>query len=158
MDMSIGKRKIVVLIYTFALLVSLPFARIVWDYIGDELGYIILIGLYISSIVYIYYRYKNIIVLGIILLLSVAIFKIIPLPIERVHFIEYGILGWIVWWAVGNTKNRFLLAIVYILAISVLDEIIQKILPNRVFDIRDIWMNISGGCIGLLLRAYLHTN
>ena len=147
-------RWVVVVLYTLILLATLPFARIMWDWIGTERGYVLLIGLYCSAIGYMYFRYKNILIIGLAFLIILAIFKIIPLPIERIHFIEYGLLGWLVWWTIGERKWGFIMALGYIVAISILDEIIQGMLPNRVYDIRDIWMNAVGGSLGLVLGIY----
>lgn len=144
----------VVVLYTLIILATLPFVRNVWDWVGESRGYILLISLYCGAAGFIYIRYKNILFLGLIFLISLAIFKLIPLPIERIHFIEYGVLGWLVWRAAGEKKWGFVIALGYIVVISVLDEVIQGILPNRFYDIRDIWMNIVGGCIGLVLRMH----
>lgn len=154
MDMSNGKRWIVVVIYTLIILATLPFVRNVWDWVGEWQGYILLIGLYLGAAGFIYIRYKNILFVGLIFLISLAIFKLIPLPIERIHFIEYGVLGWLVWRAAGDKKWGFAVALVYIIAISVLDEAIQGILPSRYYDLRDIWMNILGGSLGLVIGRY----
>ena len=147
-------RRVIILLYTLLILATLPLARTVWDWIGAEWGYVVLLGLYCGAAGFMYSRYRNILILALMVLVSLAIFKIIPLPIERIHFIEYGILGWLVWRASGKGKRGFALSMGYILAISVLDEVIQGILPNRVYDIRDIWMNVTGGCIGLVLGIY----
>lgn len=147
-------RWIVVILYTLILLVTLSVARNVWEWIGAKQAYIVLIVLYCGAVGFIYYRYKNILVIGLLLLISIAIFRLIPLPVERIHFIEYGILGWLVWWAAGKRKWGLITALGYIIAISILDEVIQGILPNRVYDIRDILMNVAGGGLGLALRIY----
>lgn len=146
----------IILLYTLLILATLPFARIVWDWIGEGWGYVMLIALYSIAGGFIYFRYRNMFILGLIILVVLAIFKIIPLPIERIHFIEYGVLGWLVWWASSKRKWSLAISMGYILTISVLDEVIQGILPNRVYDIRDIWMNVVGGSLGLVLGIYTY--
>lgn len=142
------KKWLIVVAYTILILATLPWARNLWDLAGDRNGFYILAGLYICSAGFLYIRYKNIFIIGLLGSIGFAIFKLIPLPIERIHFIEYGILGWLSYWA--GSKKAFL----YVVTIGIIDELIQGILPNRYFDIRDIFMNVIGGCIGIFMRLY----
>ena len=76
--------------------------------------------------------------------------------VERLHFLEYGILGIIVFWAVGYpTGYRLFLAFMGVVAAGGVDEMIQYFLPNRYWDIRDIWFNALGGGLGLWLGVLL---
>lgn len=152
--MSIGKRWMVVVLYTIFIFATLPFTRTWWNWVGPKMGYMGLIGLYCVSTVYIYYRCKSILIIGVFFVISITIFRTIQLPIERIHFIEYGLLGWMTCWAVESRKSRFFTALLFISLIGVLDEGIQWILPMRVFDWRDIWMNMIGGNLGLFLGFY----
>ena len=76
--------------------------------------------------------------------------------VERIHFIEYAVLGLLVSRAVGV---RTLSGIIYtgclITLIGAVDEIIQWFLPNRVGDMRDVFMNSVGGLSGLWLGRFL---
>jgi len=72
-------------------------------------------------------------------------------PAERIHFLEYGILGVLIFKATGKGTKQNIFAIILLVIIAVIDELIQYVLPNRVGDIRDIVMNITGGTIGLWL-------
>lgn len=146
--MSNNKRWWVVVAYTLLVLASLPWARQMWDFVGDRDGFFILIGLYVCSVGILYIRLRNIFFIGLLGIVAIAIFKVIPLPIERIHFIQYGILGWLSYWAGGRK------AFLYVVAIGIIDELIQGILPNRHFDIRDIFMNIIGGGIGIVIGIY----
>ncbi len=74
-------------------------------------------------------------------------------PAERFHFLEYGLLGILILRASVRTvpdrwATTFGRAALVLLTIGVVDEIIQFALPNRVFDLRDIWFNIYGGLLG----------
>ncbi|MGI9584050.1 MAG: VanZ family protein [Acidimicrobiia bacterium] len=70
------------------------------------------------------------------------------IPEERSHLIEYGIVAILVHEAL---KERFagrygvlkpaMLAIAITAVIGTVDELIQAVLPNRVFDIRDVAFN-----------------
>lgn len=80
---------------------------------------------------------------------------------ERIHILEYGLLGWL---ATGdafsegvysdkkkNVKN-FVLCIGFVFFVGVIDEVYQWILPSRVGDIRDVLFNAAGGLWGVILR------
>lgn len=67
---------------------------------------------------------------------------------ERTHLFEYGLVAALVHeallerWGNGRLQpNPTLLALLISFFLGFLDEIIQAILPNRVFDIRDIFFN-----------------
>ncbi|WP_420642035.1 VanZ family protein [Candidatus Leptofilum sp.] len=67
---------------------------------------------------------------------------------ERTHLFEYGLVAALVHEALlerkGNGRlhpNPALLALIISFCLGFLDETIQAILPNRVFDIRDIFFN-----------------
>ena len=76
--------------------------------------------------------------------------------VERIHFIEYAVLGILISRAV-NVIN--LQGIIYtgflVTLIGAVDEIIQWFLPNRVGDMRDVFMNSVGGLSGLWLGRFL---
>lgn len=79
-------------------------------------------------------------------------------PSERLHFLEYGLLGMLILRASLRTKPHswrasFGLAAVVLCLIGTVDEVIQYLLPNRFFDWRDLWFNVLGGLLGF--GAYL---
>ncbi|MCI5158485.1 MAG: VanZ family protein [Candidatus Electrothrix sp. AUS1_2] len=93
-----------------------------------------------------------------------AAFLIAALPEERLHFLTYGLAGWLICWSLEATplfstlsqKNRFLIWLIPCLlvwAAGGIDELIQWWLPNRVFDIRDIVFNATAGITGIALFA-----
>ncbi|RUM33748.1 MAG: hypothetical protein DSY50_07730 [Desulfobulbus sp.] len=98
--------------------------------------------------------------LGLLVLLVGIAANVEALPEERIHFITYGLLGWLVCWCFenSNTPERKLLrywilpCLLVWLAGSV-DELIQWWLPMRVFDIRDIVFNAVAGMNGIALFA-----
>lgn len=83
------------------------------------------------------------------------------LPEERIHVIEYGLLGWLITWSISKSKqkisyNRIFIGITLGWSIGFLDEIVQYILPNRVYDIRDVILNGLSATIGLLFFITSH--
>lgn len=77
----------------------------------------------------------------------------IVLPIERVHIIEYGILS-ILLLRICRRYTHPLLAVVQSLFLAslagVIDENIQRFLPNRIFALSDIYLNIAGAAAGIV--------
>lgn len=156
MQMSNKNKWLLVVSYSIFILATLPVARSAWNWIGVSNGKIILVGLYIGALGYTFAKLRNYIILFTILFLSVLVFRFIDIPAERIHFIEYGILGWMAYWAAGNNMRGLFIALGYIVIMGVLDEVVQWILPDRYFDMRDIGMNIFGGVIGILLAVYYY--
>lgn len=75
-------------------------------------------------------------------------------PIERIHFLEYGLLGALILIAFNrHIKNWlsiiFSLNLVYWIGLG--DEAIQGILANRVGEIRDSVINLFSGALGIAL-------
>lgn len=100
--------------------------------------------------------------LGYVLLLSRF-----ELPEERLHFLEYGIVGGLVYMALlerqraasaksaepWGSRTGLWPAVVAVLitgAVGWIDEGIQEILPNRFYDLRDVAMNAAGGALAVL--------
>ncbi len=81
---------------------------------------------------------------------------ILELPEEQVHFIEYGILSALIYVALThnvNNKSIYFLSAIIVFVFGTIDEIIQWVLPNRCFDIRDLVMNGIAGTLAQLLIA-----
>jgi glycopeptide antibiotics resistance protein len=104
-------------------------------------------------------------ILLIITLLCCA-FLISALPEERLHFLTYGLAGWLICWSMETTpffsntqeKSRFLcqfftwlIPCLLVWLAGGIDELIQWWLPNRVFDVRDIVFNGTAGMAGVAL-------
>ncbi|MFQ5895008.1 MAG: D-alanyl-D-alanine carboxypeptidase/D-alanyl-D-alanine-endopeptidase, partial [Nitrospinota bacterium] len=74
-------------------------------------------------------------------------------PIERFHFAQYGAFGLLAVWAFRGEDwaGWRLWAGVLALALSLgaIDEFVQYLLPSRVGEWRDIWLNAKGSLYGL---------
>lgn len=78
---------------------------------------------------------------------------------ERLHLIEYGALGLLFWAALARRDERHgrttlvhgvrtvALATLLVGAAGWLDEGIQGLLPNRVYDLRDVGINAGAGAL-----------
>lgn len=92
--------------------------------------------------------------LVIVTLASYCVWRI-PLAVERVHILQYALLGWFALRDLkprGTTFRMSIMAFIVCLAVGIVDELIQWVLPYRVFDLKDIVMNGIGGLVGILLR------
>ena len=82
----------------------------------------------------------------------------IKLPQERIHILEYAVLGWFFsrdLRVVDKNKRNFIFVCLFCVVVGIVDELFQAILPYRVFDTRDILFNGLGGVFGGLL--YIRT-
>mgnify|MGYP001026922570 CR=1 FL=1 len=65
-------------------------------------------------------------------------------PEEAVHFLEYGLLGYFLFQALSfsiKDKTIYLAAILIGSLVGIFDEILQWIVPGRLWDIRDVELN-----------------
>ena len=149
---------ILIFLYIAFIYVSLPFARgflnFLYDSLGKELlslsanlllGTIFLYGIYI-------FRHRDI--RNIVLFLIPAVILIffamsLERPEERIHFLQYGVLGFLVYKGFEGVKTlKPVLIGGFIVMVGAVDEIIQWFLPNRVGDLRDVLFNSIGGLLG----------
>jgi len=80
--------------------------------------------------------------------------RVLSIPAERMHFIEYGVLAILVYRAlVLNFKNgpAYTGAFIITSLIGWGDEGIQYLLPNRYFQWRDVGLNCASAALGLAL-------
>ena len=83
-------------------------------------------------------------------------------PTERSHLIEYGVVGVLIFEALTERRSQGrrvplppLLAVLITAALGALDEGIQWLLPNRVFDPVDILFNLLAGTMAVTASAAL---
>ncbi len=80
------------------------------------------------------------------------------LAIERIHIIEYGLLGYLIARDLLKAKRTLpgiVIACLFACCVGIIDELFQAILPYRFYDTRDIMFNILGGLwgVGLFLLS-----
>lgn len=85
-------------------------------------------------------------------LLLTAAFVLAKTPEERLHFLTYSLLGWLLAWSLEE-KVSPLLPLLLVWLAGTGDELIQGWLPDRVFDLRDILFNGLAGTVGTALFA-----
>lgn len=153
-----------VIICTLLIYLTIPFAREVSDFLSEHklfsITVYILLSIFIIAIIYfiiqyIGFRLVNIITIVPAIAIYVYIIQSYEIIAEKIHFIEYGILAFLLY---NTLKTRLRPLLVYLYAflmVSVIgwgDELIQYFLPDRVYDLRDVFLNsISGGIMLILI-------
>lgn len=161
----------IVLIYTLSIYAFLPFGPAFWRFVlghwGYELNYlgvflVCLLGAYFLVYLMFQKQVKNISVYIAFITISIACLALLKYMCvsgaERFHLLMYGILSCIVFWALKldvKRKRIYLYTTILVFLLSVIDELIQGILPMRVFDVRDISMNWLSGGMGELFIAFV---
>lgn len=80
----------------------------------------------------------------------------VDLPGERLHFVQYGLLGVFAYHGLVEGRSSLragLTGWLLVAAVGWADEGIQYLLPGRVYDLRDMSMNAFGGLLGILVAA-----
>jgi hypothetical protein len=87
--------------------------------------------------------------IGLIVLLVVAAFFLTKTPEEQLHFFTYGLFGWLLAWSFEDKPVCLFQSLLLIWLAGTGDELIQALLPSRVFDLRDILFNGIAGTAGI---------
>lgn len=162
---------VIVTLYTGLIFATLADVVLIMDvierWVGDLLGTMLsVLTLVFLTLFFVYlivvkkerqpWRY----LLMVFVIASVAIIeRFIFYPAEKVHLVEYGILGWMIYQAVrmsgGGVVAGYFWTMALVLIIGTADEIVQMYLPMRVFDFRDIVINFHSGILGAVACAGL---
>jgi len=89
--------------------------------------------------------------IGILLVIGALL---VNFPEERIHLVEYGLIGLMLGWALAGISRWpewWPLGVALVWMVGLGDELIQAVLPNRVYDVRDIVLNGLAGMAGLYL-------
>jgi hypothetical protein len=162
-----GKRRtwIVILIYLSAIYLTLPVMRpllqLLYGSVGrGTMGVMVNTVMSITAATVLYVSIKKGHVRFALIALPLgalaAVLYIMELPEERVHFLEYGVLGFLLIRAAGARYRQLAFSLFIVLIASSVDELIQFMLPNRVGELRDVGMNVAGGMIGLWVGRVLY--
>jgi hypothetical protein len=77
--------------------------------------------------------------------------------LERTHLPEYGIAAWLAWRALAPLVRTpfagYAAAAALAAAIGYGDELLQKIVPGRYYDLRDVGMNALGSVLAVVVIA-----
>ena len=158
---------VLIVVYVIFIYVSLPFfpafISTLRGFISKELlnllSLVVTISFFLLLTLWIYnkkYKAKQFILIISPLLLLTYLSISLDVWVERIHFVEYAVLGLLISRAVNvRTLHGIIYTGCLVTLIGGVDEIIQWFLPNRVGDMRDVFMNSVGGLSGLWLGRFL---
>ncbi|MFC1825709.1 VanZ family protein, partial [Thermodesulfobacteriota bacterium] len=165
------RRWIVVLVYTLFLLAFLPLFPVVWRFLGqlfpgvpERISYLLTPALSFVLLLYFIFiiRQKD---LMFWVWSAVFLFCYFPLlyyyceyPAERIHLVEYGLLVILLYRALKVRMRSILIYPAVFLGaflVGLMDETIQGVLPNRVYEFKDVIINWVSSFLatGLLVAA-----
>ncbi len=81
-----------------------------------------------------------------------------PIIQEKMHLIEYGFLSYLALRLFRDVRPRnakYICVVLVVVTVGYFDEFIQKFIPNRVSELRDVYMNILSGLMALVLLRLL---
>ena len=164
--MPLIKRWVILIAYSCIILFTLSIVRMVRDVTVDYLGprgftWIIwslfaLCGIFLGIWLIRKTIYRSPTRLLIILCTAGAyVFTIsrLELAVERLHYIEYGIVAILalrVFMLSHQNAGAVILSLLYVFDLGLLDEFIQWILPMRVGEFRDVGINLTAGLFALI--------
>jgi hypothetical protein len=98
---------------------------------------------------------------GVVAVYLTALFRI-PVPEERTHLFEYGLVAILMYQALSERRRngwrvraQAVLAVLATALLGWLDEGIQSLLPNRVYDLRDVGFNALAGLMAILASVFM---
>lgn len=147
-------------------LLQAPFGRDIFDFITETLGRnshlkistISALGLALLCVSIRYYRFllasaapsiavkHGLALTGILFLL----YWFLVHPSELTHLFSYGGLSLLAYHTFRKREESrpLLMATAYTFAVGVSEEALQGLVPGRFFDLRDIFLNLIGACVG----------
>lgn len=154
----------IVIFYTCLIYITLPVMPGLWykfvQRAGNFADYLAAVTLAVFGLAIIFYLFvkekgiRNFVWLGVLALAYAFGLSRLKLSIERIHFVEYGLLSIFVFRALRHhlkNKSAYVWSGIAVFCFGFLDEGIQYMLPTRVYDTRDVIVNGIAGILGLLL-------
>lgn len=95
--------------------------------------------------------------MAVVSIFTLLLVYLTPSISEKEHLLEYAFLGYLALRVFRNAPSRdltYLYVALTILIVGYLDEFIQKFLPNRAYELRDVVINILSGFLGLVLIMF----
>jgi VanZ family protein len=156
-----------VLLWSLTIFTTIPFARDVQKFVYATFGrefftyaVLFIIGIVILLLLYIFVfslrikskeQYFWLLLCGFLYSYFTLILK--KHPEEAVHFLEYGLLSYLLFNALSkriHDKTIYITSVLCVFFIGTLDEFIQWMIPERFWGFRDIGINTLAGAILML--------
>ena len=157
------RKAVFLVLYVLLIYISIPFVWRVEVYLRSRhllmVTVYLVIALYMAALVLIMIRYaaprwKAAVVLTVFTVIYVAIILEAHGFDKKIHFIEYGILTFLVYDVLKRWLGKFsgtLVSLAAVIAIGWVDEIIQSFVPHRNYDMGDLMSNVLAAFLMLLL-------
>ncbi len=151
-------------LYTLSIYLILPFSRGWQIFLREALGKnfslstnLLLMFAALLTVLWLASRLarRSLVSLLGMLIVSYILVMQIDIPEERIHILQYGILGYLAALSVFQTlKGITAFAVVLLLGLFIGfgDEVIQGLLPTRVFD----WWDVIYNFFGVLLGTFIY--
>ncbi|MBN1269705.1 MAG: VanZ family protein [Kiritimatiellae bacterium] len=154
-------------LWTLVIYVTIPFARALQTYVAAHMGrtifgevVLVFIALFVGGMAIYVARVarlggwrRELWLASVALAYLYYLWRLRANPEEALHFIEYGILGLLIYRALTHRmRNRLIYAEAVLIAaiLGTLDEVIQWLTPRRFWDIRDVWLNAVSALLMLV--------
>ncbi len=151
-------------LWTVVIFLTLPYAPVWRDWIENNLPkdsiliavVVILVVVFAVTLMRMIHRkatLRDYVFLGIIIIGYAYSLSRIEIVVEQVHFVEYGLLAYLIISALRvdwRDSGQYLNALLLITLVGVADEYIQGVLVNRVGELHDIYLNILSGALALV--------
>ena len=155
---------LIVAAWTLIIFVTIPLARTIQKHVAQHWGrevftyaVLVVILMALAASIYLVIRHRLISRHSFIWQITVAVIFIgytLKLsqrsPEEAVHFVQYGILGFLIYRALTHTIQDisiYLSAAVICGTIGAADEAVQWLVPGRYWGLGDIWINFFAGAL-----------
>jgi len=147
-----------VILCILSIFLIVPIARTIRNFVDSNwdvslFGYSVIFvvsAAFLSSLYFLWFRLKIHTISNYLWLATVALFYIFftlrlwNRPEEAIHFLEYGLLGFLLFQALRyhiHDKGIYLIAFLIGALVGILDETLQWMIPRRVWDFRDLGIN-----------------
>jgi len=141
-----------------------PIARLVRNFVEERwnvsfFGYSVLFIVcvaFLASLYFLWFRFKiralsNYLWLAVIAFVYVYFtLKLWKRPEEAIHFLEYGLLGILLFRSLRHhidDKSIYMAALLIGGLVGIFDEVLQWMIPRRIWDMRDVGLNALSCCL-----------
>jgi VanZ family protein len=146
------------LVLTLWLWGSVPFVRVISDWLRDHgllrtcisaAGIMLILAFvfFVRRQTALLSGRRRVILTGLLGLTVLLMMTIVQRPEECVHFLQIGMLAFLVWRALPQTRGALGWAVLAGTLVGAVEEAIQSVVPGRVCDWRDIGMSAAAAVL-----------
>jgi len=156
----------ILLVSTLSLIsLGIPWVRSITDFLRQKeilvlsINVSFLLGITIVCVCFRKWMFKPVSLLWLVTVVGIylVIFQEIKQPEERVHLLQFGLVASLMFFSLPNqssTAKRYVLTWVLSSFLGIVDELIQALVPSRVFDVRDIVLNVAAVTLALIVLYF----